>query len=660
MQIRGLFMINEKWNLQTIPPKSHVDVAEFAYMLFDIARLEKERLGKPQDFLANYSLYRGNQSKQQSGRKGYTPANKTKMLVNLYFANIERTVSNITARNPTGEVVDLDGRSDGSENILSMQLKKWWKETNQQTKTRASAREMELYGPTFEKPYWDKAKDRPDIGITDPFSFFPCPGNWEDLSTDCPYVCFAYVDFISNIEAEFGVKDIAPDEAYELMGAEREDYKPQGYGNRQSIGNYSDAMTVKRQDQALDNKALERCLVIEVWIRDNRKSLKTLTQPILDAQGVQAVNELGEPLVAVASANEPVYPDGIRKITITKTKDPKVKSGVIVLDDSANPNINPALPVEQARNTYPWGRLPVYHANSYKDGVSIWGFAAAEQVGDLLEKINIIIMKLVAYVINVMAPPLIIQAHCGITREMVESDNNKSGRQVFMPTTPNARIEFMQIPNLPQTFFQVLDLITRFFDRVYQIEDADRGVAPTGVIAASAIVALQERNQVLMQTKTSAIDNLAEQRSRWAIGLYQNFGTVEDSVNVGGQTVPFMGVQFAGRKYNYVVEAGSTTPRTSLQNQELVMSLSDRKLLSRRYVLETLNLPNWKEEIERGGEDQLDMALQVLIEAGLDKNAALELKQYLIQPQGGPGDSQRTPSSQPKPGMPKAQQGVQQ
>ena len=128
-------MINDKWNLQNIPPKNHADVGEFAYNLFDIARQEKERLNKPQDFLANYALYRSRENKQQSGRKGYNGGNKQQTLVNLYFANIERTVSNITARNPTGEVVDLDGSNDGSENVLSMQLKKWWKETDQQPKT---------------------------------------------------------------------------------------------------------------------------------------------------------------------------------------------------------------------------------------------------------------------------------------------------------------------------------------------------------------------------------------------------------------------------------------------------------------------------------------------------------------------------------------------
>lgn len=652
-------MISDKWTLQNVPPAGHADVGEFAQQLFDIAKAEKDRLGKHADFLNYYAKYKGTANKaQQSGRKGYTPKEVAGTLVNLLFANIERTVSNITARNPTGEVIDLDGQSDGSENILSAQLKKWWQDTDQRGKTKASARGMEIYGPTFEKPYWDKAKDRPDIALTDPFSFFPCPGNWEDLSEEMPYGCFAYVDFISNIEATFGVKDVKADDAYELMGAVREDYKPKQQSNQQTIGNYTDPMTVKRAEQGAGDKSMKRGLVIEVWLRDTRKKTEKLTQPYINPEtGEQLKDETGRDLILEASQTTQVYPDGIRKITITGTTDAKIKSGIIVLDDSANPNINPALPVEQAQSTYPWGRLPIYHANSYKDGVSIYGFAAAEQVGDLIDKINVILFKLVAYVINVMAPPLIVQKYCGITQADIESNLAKSGRLILMPTVPNARIEFMQIPNLPETFFRVLDLITRFFDRVYQIEDADRGEAPRGVIAASAIVALQERNQVLMQTKTTSIDSLVEQRSRWAIGLYQNFGTTTDTVNVNGSTEVFQGVAFAGRKFGYVVEAGSTTPRTNLQVQEMAVGLADKGHIDRRALLEVLNFPGWKEIVERLGESQLDGALNILVQAGMPIEMAQQLKITLAQPQGGPGDTQQS-GWQPKPGIPKAKQGA--
>jgi len=638
--------LDDKWSLEDIPPKGHKDVPDFAFSLFEIARIEKERLNKPQDFLSNYSLYRGKQSTGNTTvSKAYTP-------VNLYFSNIERTVANITARAPVGEVVDLDGNQDGAEDMFTAKLKKWWKDTGQQAKTRASARAMEIYGITPEKPFWDKKRSEPNIQLTDPFAFFPAPGLWDDMGIEPPFVCFAYLDFVDSVEAQFGVTDVAQEDAYELLGVEREKYKSDNYNiTQQRIGNYEDPMTrVKGSDRLASDKKIERCLIIEVWVRDKRT--KTVKEEMLSP-------ETGEALQV--KTTDLVYPDKVRKITITKhkpTSKTKNRSEYLVLDDSANPNINPVLEVELASQTHPWGRFPVYTANSYKDLISVWGFAAAEQVGDLVVKINLIVSKLIAYVINVMAPPLIVQKHCGISRGMIESSIEKSGRMVLMPTTPNARIEFMQIPNLPATFFQVLDLIIKLFDRVYQIEDADRGQAPSGVIAASAIVALQERNQVMMQAKTSAIDSLVEQRSRWAIGLWQNFGTNSEAVEVAGDAVEFIGTDHAGRKFSYVVEAGSTTPRTSLHVQEMAQALYEKQAIDRRALLEAINFPDWKQIIERMGETELDAALQVLIAAGLPEDQAIMLKDNLMQIQGGPGDTgPNSVPKEPQPGKPKAVQG---
>jgi hypothetical protein len=647
--------IDQKWNLSKIPPKGHKDVADFAASLFEIAKEERERLNKPTDFLSNYALYRG----RESGRT--TTRNKAQTPVNLYFANIERTVSNITAREPVGEVVDLDGIDDGAETMLTNRLKKWWETTGQQTKTRLSAKSMEVYGITVEKPYWDQNNLRPDIEMQDPYGFFPAPGNFDDISIEAPFVAFAYLDTVASVEELFKVKDVAEDAAYELLGVEREEYKADNYKEKQRMGNYDDPMyRSKRNDKAPSSATIKRCLILEVWVRDTRERTIKDTTAVIDQQGFPEFDDKGYPLYDEMTQKEFVYPDQVRKITITKRKQgakSEARSDYMVLDDSSNPNINPRIDPKLTRTTHPWGRFPVYHANSYRDLVSIWGFAAAEQVGDLVVKINKIFTKLMSYVINVMAPPLIVQQHCGISRNMIESELTKGGRLVLMPTTPNARIEFMQIPNLPQTFFQMLEMVINLFDRVYQIEDADRGQAPKGVIAASAIVALQERNQVLMQSKTSSIDNIAEQRSKWAIGLWQNWGTKEELIELAEEPAVFIGTDFIGRNFSYVVEAGSSTPRTSLQIQEMAQKLFEMQAIDRRALLEAINYPKWQEIIERMGETELDAALQVLIDSGLPEEVAIQMKQQLMLPQGGPGDTGQGAVKKVSPAGPKSGQG---
>ena len=481
--------IDNKWSLTNIPPEGHADAAGFFANLLDIARREKERLGKREDFLHNYALYRSRNPKNPA-LSGLAPGAAPPALVNLFFANVERTVSNITARKPTGEVVDLDGADDNVERTLSVALEKWWQETNQQGKTRASARTMEIYGITTEKPYWNNAKGMPGVEIGDPFAQFPAPGNYENLSEDCPYYCFAYLEYVDAVEKKYGVTGVAEAEEYELLGQEREDYKPDKGGSGRTLGNYSETPYLTREEALSDSK-VKRCVTYEIWCRDARKNTVEKQYAVIDeATGTPIVDEeTGLPIMEVIRSKVPTCRDGVRMVKITradtKGKDKGKggkgnKSGWIVLDDAPNPNLNPDLEDELAATTYPWGRLPVYHANSYKDLISIWGFSAAEQVGDLLGQINTILRSIVDYVKNCMRPPLIIQQHCGITRAMVENALAKGGRLVLMPTTPNARIEYMQIPNLPATFFQALQLIINYFDRVYQIEEADRGEAPNG------------------------------------------------------------------------------------------------------------------------------------------------------------------------------------
>ena len=631
-------MIDRQWNLTNLPPFKHKDVAEFAYLAFQLAKEEKIRLGKPSDFMSNFIVYRGGSTKSTSGRKGFTRRNQsTPTPINLYFANIERTVSNITSRAPIGEVIDMDGNHDEVEDILSMKIQKWWKDTSQQAKTKTTARLMEIYGITIEKPIRNPQTNDPDIVVTDPFAFFPAPGNWENMSEEAPYICYVYQGSVDKIEADYKVQGVAEEDTYELLGLQREEIKGYNSVPNDSIGNYKDPMTPhngtgQTATGSTSSHFTRKGIIIEVWIRDEGTKTDTAKEVAIDDWGYPIVDASGNPVYKTTSSTSRRCPDGIRKITITKSKD---DPGWMVIDDSPNPNINYRhLDYgDDVTHTYPWGRLPVYMANSYKDGVSIWGFAASEQVGDLINKINLIVSKLIAYVINVMAPPLIVQRNCGITREMIDNSLKGTGRTVLMPSIPNARIEFMSIPNLPSSFFQVLDLIVRFFDRVYQIEDADRGVNPTGVIAASAIIALQERNQVLMQTKTASIDYLAEQRTKWAIGLEQNWGIEEDSVDIAGERTPFRMVNFINRKFNYIVESGSTTPRTSLQIQEMAKWLFEVKAIGQRGLLEAVKWPNLKEEIKRTAESQLDQALQILIDSGLPEEFAIQLKEAISQMQ---------------------------
>jgi len=133
------------------------------------------------------------------------------------------------------------------------------------------------------------------------------------------------------------------------MGSAREDFKPQT--GEQIIGNYVLPITDLRAAYGTQAKPVERGIVIEVWLRDDREETVTEEIPLMNQDtGEAVIDEMGNPVIVKTEIKRKVYPDGIRKITITKAKERKDStSEYMVLDDSANPNINPNLPEEIAK-----------------------------------------------------------------------------------------------------------------------------------------------------------------------------------------------------------------------------------------------------------------------------------------------------------------------
>ena len=618
-----------EYTLSNPPPADHKDLAEWVWGLFEDSYAEKERLGLMERWKSNYRLLRGN----HWGEKARN--NPDKITINLFFANVQRTVANITAKNPVAQVVDLDGNADQVDDVLTLKMKKWWNETEQQARLARSSLNNETYGITIEKAVWDPQKKRFIPVIVDPYSYFPAPGYYEEQD-DIPYEIHAFSVPVYQIENTFGVEGVTEEEVDQILGREdREDVRPNTILADSGIG-----VVLDQQRKDLDSKGSKggEALVVECWIKDRTKHMVRASS-IDPATGEDILIE----------EEQLIYPDGVRVITICNKN--------VFLNDMANPNINRELLEDVTRKSFAWGRRPFYRVNSYEDTTSNWGFSAGEQTGDLNKKINEIVSRIASYCNRILFPTLIVEKGAGITKSMI---NNKPGL-VLMPTRPNARIEYLAVPNLPSNFFQTLDLLINFHDRVYQIEDADRGVGPTGVTAASAIVSLQERNAVLIRHKIRATEYLCRMRGRWNISFIQNFSVKPEMLLMPDSTVyEFSGIQLAGRKFNYIVESDSTVARTSAQDQEHAVGLFKINAIDRTALLDELNYKNRKAIIERMGETQLDEALNILVESGLDQNQALELKQYLMQPQNGP-NAQNAGSAEgaagPQPGTPRAQQG---
>ena len=373
--------VDRQWDLTNLPPEGHADVPKFFYGLYEAAKSEKARLQIPERAQGNYRLFRGDHWQKQRTRKDFA-----KMTINLYFANVMRTKSVLTSRNPVAEVVDMDGVSDDASKVLTAKLKKWWKDTNQKKKLSTTALSMESYGITIERPYWDFEMSRPDVKVWDIYGFFPAPGNYSDIARYAPYICYAEAVPTEKIEKEFKQEkdSVLASDVYSLLGEDREEYRPIPVGSHRGVRgqdhvNYSSGFQqvgIPRTGGTRDIRQA-RGLKIEIWVRDYSTHM------------VKGIQEFEDPLsgginYVEIKEEQPKYPGGIRRVTITN-------DGDLLLEDIANPNINPELPIEKAKETFLYNNFPCIKANSYEDTTSIWGFSAAEQVADLNMRIDEIV-----------------------------------------------------------------------------------------------------------------------------------------------------------------------------------------------------------------------------------------------------------------------------
>ena len=608
----------EKWSLSNLPPEGHPDVGRFFWdNCFMVSEAEKDRLNLKDRWRENHRIWRGG-AVQRSLR------NKNAVTANLIFSNVQRTVANLTAKNPAAEVVSLDGSyqvdqstgepivdengepiPDDSDKKVTVRMKDWWNTTEQINILVDSALDMEIYGITIEKGVLDPTNNECSVVALDPYSYVIAPGNWL-TPNDSPYVGMATAIRPDAVEAMFGLEEgsINADEVYSILGEEREENRPAAG----KIGNITTTMYGSKTMHPRGNVqgGEDRALVVELFVRDNSK--------------IEVVDEAGN------KTSQKKYPGGIRMVTLAN-------SGDLVCMDAANPNVNPELTREEQANTYLYDHFPYSTAVSYRDTTSPWGFSAAEQVGDLAEKISELLSRMYRYLARVMLPPLVLPLDTGLT----EDDVNNNPGLILTPQTGSsgAGIRYVDVPSLPADTTRLFDMLLGIFDRVYQIEDADRGDTPNRIVAASAIVALQERNQVLMRHKIRMVDYLIRQRGRMAISFFQNFGVTTDSIKVDDAVKGIRGLDLIGRKFQYVVESGSTITQTSLQVQEQAVDLFEKGAIDSQALLETMNFPNWRAIVERMAEsgDQLEQAAQIFIQAGVPPETVGQLIEFARQPQ---------------------------
>ena len=110
----------KEFTLAKMPQKDNPEVGKFFGELYEKAVVERDRLGMPTRWMANYILSRAKTMNVARIRDMMLGGYSASLSLGMIGANIERTVANITARSPMASVQSTDGDEGMSAAVSAM------------------------------------------------------------------------------------------------------------------------------------------------------------------------------------------------------------------------------------------------------------------------------------------------------------------------------------------------------------------------------------------------------------------------------------------------------------------------------------------------------------------------------------------------------------
>jgi hypothetical protein len=643
----------EKWPSWELspPPEGDPRVGPWVWEKIQVMKKYRDSLDLPSLWSHFHELYR-NRIFRNKSKFSQTPAN-------LYFKIINSLKANLTDQKPKASIMPRGDTPDEISDGWQAKYDEWWEHSKQQKCLELSVGNSELYGyacdkmvfnpeleagigdiqtvrgDTFGTLFWPKHTDiqtMPMIGWLEVMDLGEIIRRWPKASDGTPTK--------DNVKGET--------EYSELMGEARAVVRGNRSSNLRPIGAPPGFYTVDAENQGAQYEgAIERSLVGELWVKDytmvmadprtgkevqegEELPLEQGMQPMIDdATGQHVVDQTtGQPAMVHAMVPvEPVemskYPGFIRCIRVTD-------KGKMVLEDLPNPSINPELPRETTCQTYLWDKFPILKRDSYSDGISEYGLSIMEQVEPLILEVS---KKLTQYGVNIdtrCKAVVILPQNCGVKRR----DVNNLPARVWEPIGAlSGAIRYLDTPNGPSDVITYIELLIRLIDDITGIQDVSEGRRPTGITAASAIQALQEKAQVIYREKIRNNDLYLEEQGRMFISLGQNWLTEEQSLKYEGkgqpQDIPFRGTEFQG-EMSFHIEAGSTLPHNRAYRQGVMTELAKAGKLTNKTLFRELAIPNGDEEAARLEAGPMGIAMQKLEQSGQFDPATLQAIQNVV------------------------------
>ena len=313
-----------------------------------------------------------------------------------------------------------------------------------------------------------------------------------------------------------------------------------------------------------DSQEENQVLVLEMWCRD----WTTMDENVKDKQVLK-------------------YPKG-RVITCL----PELG---IILDDKKNP--------------YKDGKFPFVLMKNYDVPFKFWGVGEVEQILSPQIYINELTNQIIDNAKSTANMQWIIDKNSGIGQGKL---TNRPG--LVIRKNPGSEVRRDTPPPMPTYVRETIDVMKADIQDISGVLDSLKGEKQTGVVAASAILALQEASQSRIRLKIKIMESNLSELANMVYSRMQQFWKLDRWVRItdieGNPLFREIGQRVLQNDYDLKVQAGSTMPVNKNAMMDLMIRLAQTNaedglpVVDRKAILEYLPVGDKKAITERFSELQ--------------------------------------------------------
>ena len=273
------------------------------------------------------------------------------------------------------------------------------------------------------------------------------------------------------------------------------------------------------------------------------------------------------------------------------------------------------------KNPYKDGKFPFVLMKNYDVPFKFWGVGEVEQIMSPQIYVNELTNQIIDNAKNTANMQWIIDKNAGIGQGKL---TNRPG--LVIRKNPGAEVRRDTPPPMPTYVREQIDVLKADIQDISGVLDSLKGEKQTGVVAASAILALQEASQSRIRLKIKIMESNLTELANMVYSRMQQFWKLDRWVRVtdieGNPSFKEIGQQVLSNDYDLKVMAGSTMPVNKNAMMDLMIRLAQTNgedglpIVDRKAVLEYLPIGDKKAisdrfaELKAQQEQQQQMQLQ--------------------------------------------------